>query len=87
MNFSIATCLQLILALVIVRMFVAEIPKGAEMKKSNITPNTPTELARQRGVGLDWIYKQIRVGKIPAIKEGRVWRVIPQAAKPVPAEK
>jgi hypothetical protein len=53
------------------------------MKKINITP---VQLARQRGQSLDWIYRQIRLGKIPAIKNGKVW-VIPQTAAPVTAEK
>ena len=43
------------------------------MKKTNITP---LELARQRGQSLDWIYRQIRLGKIHAVKQGRQW-VIP----------
>jgi excisionase family DNA binding protein len=47
------------------------------MKKTNII--TPVELARQRGQTLDWIYRQIRVGKIRAIKRGRQW-VIPTPA-------
>jgi hypothetical protein len=49
------------------------------MKKTNMTP---VELARQKGQSLDWIYRQIRVGKIYAIKQGKQW-VIP--AKPAPA--
>jgi hypothetical protein len=47
---------------------------------------TAVELARQKGQSLDWIYRQIRVGKIPAIKQGKVW-VIQQTAAPVSAEK
>jgi hypothetical protein len=50
------------------------------MKKTNIM-TTPVELARQRGQTLDWIYRQIRVGKIPAVKRGRQWMI------PTPAEK
>jgi len=37
------------------------------MKKTNLTP---IELARQRGQSLDWIYRQIRVGKIHATRQG-----------------
>jgi len=47
--------------------------KEAELKKTNLTP---VELARQRGQSLDWIYRQIRVGKIRATRQGNRW-VIP----------
>jgi excisionase family DNA binding protein len=41
---------------------------------------TPVELARLRGVTLDFIYKQLRTGRIPrATKAGKHW-VIPQTA-------
>jgi hypothetical protein len=50
------------------------------MKKTNITP---VELARQRGQTLDWIYRQIRVGKIRATRQGNRW-VIPM---PVSSER
>ena len=43
------------------------------MKKTNVTP---VELARQRGQSLDWIYKQLRLGKIRATRLGNRW-VIP----------
>jgi len=43
------------------------------LKKENLTP---VELARQRGQSLDWIYRQIRVGKIRATRQRNRW-VIP----------
>jgi excisionase family DNA binding protein len=46
------------------------------MKKATLTP---TELAKQRGQSLTWIYTQIRLGKIPATKQGKTW-AIPQTA-------
>lgn len=40
---------------------------------------TPLELARQRGCTLNWIYTQLKLGRIPAIRHGRRW-LIPVAA-------
>jgi excisionase family DNA binding protein len=40
---------------------------------------TPVEYAKQRGLSLDFVYKQLRVGKIPGTKIGKTW-AIPQAA-------
>jgi excisionase family DNA binding protein len=42
---------------------------------------TPAGLARRRGTSLDWIYRQIRAGKIPAVRRGRRL-AIPVAALP-----
>ncbi len=42
---------------------------------------SPAGLARQRGTSLDWIYRQIRAGKIPAVRRGRRL-AIPVAALP-----
>jgi len=53
---------------------------GGQVKKANIT--TPTELAKKRGVTLDYIYKQLRTGRIPAIRQGKRW-LIPMPAEPV----
>jgi excisionase family DNA binding protein len=36
---------------------------------------TPVELARKRGVTIDWIYRELRLGKIPAVRRGRRWLI------------
>ncbi len=36
---------------------------------------TPNELARKRGVTIDWIYRELRLGKIPAVRRGRRWLI------------
>lgn len=47
-----------------------------------MTKLTAIELARQRGVTLDYIYKQLRTGKFEgAVKEQGEWRI------PLPALK
>jgi hypothetical protein len=34
---------------------------------------TPLEHARERGVTIDWVYRELRLGKIPATRRGRRW--------------
>lgn len=47
------------------------------MKKPMMTPN---ELAIKRGQSIDWIYREIRLGKITAVKEGKKWLIPVKAA-------
>lgn len=48
------------------------------MKRSTISPR---ELAKQRQVSLDYIYRELWAGKVPgAMKAGKVWRIPAQAA-------
>lgn len=37
------------------------------------------EYARQKGISVDWVYKQIYAGKIPAEKNGRKWQIKAEA--------
>jgi len=40
------------------------------MGQKEITPN---ELAKKRDVTIDWIYRELRLGKIPAVRRGGRW--------------
>ena len=43
---------------------------------------TPRELAIQRGWSLDWVYRQLAVGKYTgAMKVGKSWRIPVDAVK------
>ncbi len=47
---------------------------------------TPVELARRRGVSLDWIYRQLWLRKIPAVRRGRRWVILASAADTTKSE-
>jgi excisionase family DNA binding protein len=51
---------------------------GMQMAK----PITPVEYARQKGLSLDYVYKQLRVGRIPGTKVGKTWLIPQTAVKP-----